>query len=115
MIKAFIKDYTKMDGYNDPAKGVTFLWPEEAETLSSNYMRVKKGESTPLGCHDDEEEIYIVLAGRAKVKIGDIEGETYPGTVVYIPRNTPHISTCISDEDYEFICVANWPDKMPAK
>ena len=107
----FIKKISDMDGYNDGY--VLFLTEDEAETISSNYWRIKKGESTELGFHDDEEELYIVLAGRAKVKLGETESEVERGNIIYIPRNTNHQSTCISEEDYEFICVANWPDKQP--
>lgn len=107
----FIKKISDVEGYKDG--NATFLAVSEAETISSNYIRIKNGEATELGFHEDEEELYIVLGGKAKIRLGDTIGEVERGSVIYIPRSTYHQSTCISKEDYEFICVANWPDKQP--
>ena len=111
MIRPFVKKLPEVEGYADG--NATYLAVDEAETISSNYIRIKKGEVTELGNHPDEEEVYIVLGGRAKLKLGDKTYEVGKGSAIYIPRSTDHQSTCISDEDYEFICVANWPDKIP--
>jgi len=111
MIRPFVKHLSEVEGY---AEGnATYLAVDEAETISSNYIRIKKGEVTELGNHPDEEELYIVLGGRAKLRLGDKYYEVGKGNVIYIPRGVNHQSTGISDEDYEFICVANWPDKCP--
>lgn len=113
MIKSFVKKLSEVDGY--AAGKANYLSVDEAETIISDYNRVKKGETSEPGNHPDEEEIYIVLSGKAKLKLGDDTYEVERGNVIYIPRNTSHLATCISDEDFEFICVANWPDKTPGK
>ncbi|MBP1992199.1 cupin domain-containing protein [Paenibacillus eucommiae] len=113
MIKPFVKKLSECSGYADG--NATFLSVDEAETISSNFVRIKEGETTPSGSiHDDEEEIYIVLKGKAKIKLNDTEHIMEAGDIVYIPRNTLHEAVCVSKEDLEYICVANWPDKMPA-
>ncbi|MBP1990742.1 cupin domain-containing protein [Paenibacillus eucommiae] len=111
MIKAFVKNLTTLPGYNE--EGVTFLDEQEAETISSNYVRLKKGLSTPVGNHDDEEEVYIIIGGRARLQLDAAFSEVGVGDVVYIPRDVEHQATCISEEDFEYICVANWPDRLP--
>lgn len=111
MLKPLVKKISETEGYSEG--NATFLNVEDAETISSNYIRIKKGEKTELGNHPDEEELYIVLGGRAAVELAGKSYEVGRGSVIYIPRSTDHQSTCISDEDYEFICVANWPDKIP--
>jgi len=111
MIKAFVKHLPGLQGFH--GEGVTFLDEHEAETISSNYVRLKTGQSTPEGCHDDEEEVYVITGGKARLILGDATHEVGAGDVVYIPRDVVHQATCISAEDFEYICVANWPDRLP--
>jgi len=86
---------------------------DECETISVNVVVVKKGEYTPPSSHDDEEEVYIITKGKGIVKLDEVEHEVEAGTAIYIPRNTEHSITGLSDEDFEYVCVANWPDQMP--
>ncbi len=83
---------------------------EEAETIALGYVSVDKGNSTATGFHDDEEEIYVILKGRAVLMIGEEEQEVGPGSVAYVPRNHKHRMKCISDEKLEYLYFANWPD-----
>lgn len=82
---------------------------EEAETIAMGYVSVKKGESTKIDIHDDEEEIYLILKGRALLMIGDEKQEIEAGSVAYVPRNKKHNMTCLSDENLEYLYFANWP------
>lgn len=109
-IKPFIKTPSEMDGFHE--EGVTFLELEEAETLNSNYVRIRPGESSDAsyGYHDDEEELYFVTGGVGRITLGDQTSEVKAGDVVYIPRNTFHQVTCTSEVDFEYYCVANFPD-----
>jgi len=113
MLKPFVKKLSEVEGYSTGK--ANYLALDEAETIISDYNRIKKGETSEPGNHPDEEELYIVLSGKAKLQLGDKIYDIEHGNVVYIPRNTFHLATCISDEDFEFICVANWPDKIPGK
>ena len=88
---------------------------EECETISVNVMAVKKGESIAPSCHPDEEEVYLITKGRGIVKLNDVEHDVTVGTALYIPRNTVHAVKGLSDEDFEYVCVANWPDQIPGK
>ena len=72
-------------------------------------MTVEPGGSTQVGFHDDEEEIYVILKGRALLTIGDEQQEVGPGDVAYVPRNNRHQMTCISEENLEYLYFANWP------
>jgi len=112
-IKPFIKTPSRMEGYHD--EGVTYLKVEEAETLNSNYVRIRPGQSSnsAYGYHDDEEEIYFVIGGVGRMTLGDQTSEVKAGDVVFIPRNTFHQVTCTSDADFEYYCVANFPDHAP--
>lgn len=82
---------------------------EETETIALGYVSVDHGNSTSTGFHDDEEEIYVILKGRAILFIGDEEREVEPGSVAYVPRNHRHRMKCISEEKLEYLYFANWP------
>ncbi len=82
----------------------------ETETIAIGYVALRPGESTNIGLHDNEEEGYVVLSGRARLMLGDSLRELEKGHVVYVPRNTPHRMTCISDEPLEYLYFANYPD-----
>jgi mannose-6-phosphate isomerase-like protein (cupin superfamily) len=80
------------------------------ETLEAGLVVRKKGEGTPLASHPDEEEIYIILKGKGRIRVGDEWREVSPNTALYIPRNALHEIQCISEEPLEYIYIANWPD-----
>jgi mannose-6-phosphate isomerase-like protein (cupin superfamily) len=84
----------------------------ETETIALGYVSVSPGESTNIAVHDDEEEIYVVLKGKALVMIGNEKQEIGPGMVAYVPRNKKHNLTCISDENLEYLYFANWPREL---
>ncbi|NLC68356.1 MAG: cupin domain-containing protein [Clostridiaceae bacterium] len=82
---------------------------EETETIALGYVQLESGNSTKVDAHDDEEEIYFILKGRAILMIGDEKTEIGPGMVAYVPRNMKHNMTCISEENLEYLYFANWP------
>lgn len=82
----------------------------ETETIAIGYVALQPGESTAVGFHDNEEEGYVVLSGRARLTLGDSQQELEKGHVVYVPRNTKHQMTCISEEPLEYLYFANFPD-----
>jgi oxalate decarboxylase/phosphoglucose isomerase-like protein (cupin superfamily) len=99
---------------NGPDRGEKILIDRtETETVALGYVSVDNGKSTHTGLHDDEEEIYVILKGRARLVIGDEMQEVGPGDVAYVPRNYKHYMTCISDEKLEYLYFANWPDDLP--
>ena len=102
--------FRKINEWKDKDLGYV-IYDEEAEIIAANVVTVKKGESTGTGSHHDEEEVYIVISGNGRVRIGDVVNETEPGTVMYIPRNAEHESIGLSDEDYVFLCVAVYFDR----
>jgi quercetin dioxygenase-like cupin family protein len=81
----------------------------ETETIALGYVSLSKGESTSPAIHIDEEEIYVVLGGEAELHLGDEVGTVVKGDTVYVPRNTHHYMSCISEEKYEYLYFANWP------
>lgn len=87
----------------------------ETETIAVGYVSVSAGQSSQTGFHDDEEEAYVILKGRAILTIGDEEREVGPGAVAYVPRNHKHRMLCISEEKLEYLYFANWPGRALKK
>lgn len=84
---------------------------EECETLAVNVVRLQKGEQSGLACHPDEEEIYLVTQGKGAVELNGTAYPVRPGQVIYVPRNYTHRARNMADELFEYVCVANWPDR----
>lgn len=49
-----------------------------------------RGKRTPLHLHPDHDETGYVLEGELLLNVNGVEYTAGPGTVVYIPRGTPH-------------------------
>ncbi len=58
-------------------------------SMHAGIYHLKKG-STDMQTPHDEDEMYYVLAGRAKMRIGDTEQEVNPGTLLYIKAAEEH-------------------------
>ena len=81
------------------------------ETLKLGRSLRKRGDSTPMASHSDEEEFYIILRGNGEIQSGEKKYSVGAGQVIYIARNEPHQITCTSDEDLEYLYVGNWPGR----
>ncbi len=62
------------------------------EGLADSHMAV------PLHAHSREDEVWYVIEGEIKFFIGDESRIGAAGTVVYIPRGTPHTFQIVSDK-----------------
>lgn len=63
---------------------------------------VRKGESPPLHIHEREDEIFHVLEGEFKFRQGESEFVRGEGSVVLIPKGTPHTFLCLSQRGHLF-------------
>lgn len=59
----------------------------------------------PLHIHAAIDELYYVLKGRYRFKIGDDEIEGGPGTFAYVPRGTAHTFASVGPEEGQMIAV----------
>jgi quercetin dioxygenase-like cupin family protein len=70
-----------------------------------------EGGGMPRHTNRVEHEQYV-LAGRARITIGDGEHEVSAGDVLYIPAGVPH-SYRVLEAPFEFLCmVPNAPDRL---
>lgn len=55
--------------------------------------------------HEDFEEVYYILSGRGRMRIGDEEEEVGEGALVYIPPGKVHTIACTSAEPLRFVTL----------
>ena len=86
--------------------------PSEAPHFAMRKFVIKKSGSMPLHTNSVEHEQYV-LAGSAKVLIGEREMMAHKDDVLFIPAGVAHAYDVLGDEDYEFLClVPNADDKI---
>ena len=62
------------------------------EFIKVAIMTEPAGEGPPLHEHPNEEQFSLILEGQVHFILGDEDRVVGPGTLVHIPRNTPHRS-----------------------
>ena len=72
-------------------KGMTFPYLEflNARTLSCGIYSLAAGAKDLQGPHD-EDEIYFVIDGRARIRIGDEDADVEAGSIIYVPATSEH-------------------------
>lgn len=56
-----------------------------------------KGFGPPLHCHEDEDEMIVILDGEIAFRSGDVESIGRTGATVHLPRGVPHTFQVLSD------------------
>jgi quercetin dioxygenase-like cupin family protein len=69
----------------------------DRKTAVGEFMKVgivtkPEGEGPPLHEHPNEEQFTLILEGEMHFILGSEDRIVGPGTIVHIPRNTPHRS-----------------------
>lgn len=72
--------------------------------LSFFVARYGKYQGPPLHSHPVDETFYVI-DGQHRFKAGDDLYEANPGDMVFIPRNTPHTTLCLSDSGHLLFSV----------
>ena len=60
-----------------------------APSLSCGIYSLKAGAKDLQGPHD-EDEIYFVVSGRARIRVGEEESEVRSGSIIYVPATSQH-------------------------
>jgi len=86
------------------------LLPKESATnLNISLVRVKPGQEVPAHIHENEDQAYIVLEGRAILKLGDEEKEITKEMIIHIPPHTKHsVKNPDNAREFKYIFVASW-------
>ena len=60
--------------------------------------------------HQDHEELYYIINGKGKIKIGKEESQFRDGDIIYIPERTEHTITNTGEEIIEFLAFGGFID-----
>ena len=82
------------------------IGPEEgAPHWRLRHFHVPAGSRTARESHPHDHGVYV-LAGRARVTLGDRVEEVGPGDVVYVPGDELHCFEALEEAPLDFLCVA---------
>ena len=73
--------------------------------LTVTRVEVAPGSRQRLHYHDAE-QVYLVLEGRGKMRVGDEEREVEQGDLLYIPSGMPHGIQNVANEPLEYVSAA---------
>ncbi|WP_167475431.1 cupin domain-containing protein [Nocardia arthritidis] len=90
------------------AKDVAYLEFLRERTMSAGLYGLDVLGTDPQGPHT-EDEVYIVLSGRATITVGSETAEVVHGSVVYVPAGVTHRFHNIS-EDLRVVAVFTPPE-----
>ena len=84
----------------------TILLLDRSETNKCELTLVfwPAGNKGAMVAHKEEEQTFFVLQGNGKVTVGDETAEVKPGSVVFVPRNTPHTIEAFGTE-LVYLCM----------
>jgi mannose-6-phosphate isomerase-like protein (cupin superfamily) len=76
------------------------------EHCGVSYARYGRGWKPTTGHrHRRQEEIYVLVSGRAQCKVGDDVVDLEPWTAIRVPPQTPRLLRAVGDEDAVFVLV----------
>lgn len=81
--------------------------------LSTGIYSLPAGASDLQSPHD-EDELYYVISGQARVRVGDAEKRVGPGSLLYVPASAEH-SFCEIEEDLTLLVffASGGPEEDP--
>ena len=74
-------------------------------------VTIYPGKRNPLHAHPNCEELLYVISGTCEHKLGDDLFQLTPGSIIRIPRGTPHWARCISTEPLVAVISFSSPDR----
>jgi mannose-6-phosphate isomerase-like protein (cupin superfamily) len=70
-----------------------------------NALVLAPGVAARPHYHDEQDELYFIHRGRARVQVGGETRELGPGGVCYVESTTPRRITSVGDEDLVMLVV----------
>ncbi len=79
----------------------------EGRVQMMNWCRMEPGKAFRAHYHEDMEEVFLILKGRAKILVNGKEAELAEGEAVIIPPREVHEMKNIGAEDLEYLVLGN--------
>jgi len=80
-----------------------------AKNLAITLVKGAPGSMQAVHGHPDNEQIYVIVRGRAVMQVADEMQEVGEGTLVYIPPGAAHAIKNTSDEPLVFVSATSPP------
>ena len=74
-----------------------------SRALSAGLYRLDAGGRDPQEPHG-EDELYYVIGGRARVRVGRVERAVQPGSLIFVPATVPHSFHDVREELTLLVC-----------
>lgn len=84
-------------------------WTVDSHRLWVGVVIMGQGSSSNPHVHDDAEEIWYVIGGTGRVRVGEEEEEIGPGSCVLIPPKTVHQLMNTGQTELKVIAVTSPP------
>jgi quercetin dioxygenase-like cupin family protein len=81
-----------------------------ADRLCVVEHRAPHGDSPPLHVHRNEDEVFRVLAGRVRFKVGDEDRRLAAGDTLLAPKGVPHSYRVESAEGAHWLTITRGAD-----
>jgi len=87
------------------AQFTSLATPTRCGSTDTAVWRVELAPGHPATPHQlTREEVFVVLSGRARVRLGDDEREARPGDAILVPRDTHFEISVEGDEPLHALC-----------
>src|SRR4051812_4225302 len=80
-------------------------YQDGADDISVLEHCATSGDSPPLHVHQSEDEVFQVLAGDVRFKVGDRERMARAGDILLVPQGTPHTYRVEAAEGAHFLTI----------
>jgi mannose-6-phosphate isomerase-like protein (cupin superfamily) len=101
-----VPDQAENLGYDPEKFEIRFMRNDlGCENCGVSYIRLSPGLSPEGHRHRRQEEIYVLVSGRAQANLGDEVVELEPWTALRVPPETPRALRAAGPEDAVFIAV----------
>jgi mannose-6-phosphate isomerase-like protein (cupin superfamily) len=94
----------------------TMLIPrDDTQCLEAAMETIEVGQATPANAHSSFVQMYFMVAGTARVHIGEEQREITAPAVAFVPRQMHHYVENIGNVPLQYIYVSIWPGTIPAE
>ena len=92
-----------------PEEDVAMLELARSPFQSTHLVYMPPGRKIRPHYHRERDEVYVILGGRARLRIGDELFEVGRGYVAYVPRGTVHAAESIGADPLVLVFVSAPP------
>jgi mannose-6-phosphate isomerase-like protein (cupin superfamily) len=80
-----------------------------SQNLTITWVKGEPGSQQNLHAHPDEEQVYVIVAGRGLMHVADEEREVGPGTMILVPKGASHAIRNVGSEELAYVSATAPP------